>query len=225
MFVNWAYDNHGSAQDLYHYEKVARSLGHEVALYGPPDPESAFNYSLDINSADAIIFIFEFTTRLAHGERIGFARMIGKVPRSRRIVIDCDGNYNDAINLVGDINHPNEESSRRWIDICDSLSDKIYQPTCQPKRPNVGTFFFHAYNPEWEVPLDFRGKPFGMYYVGNNWFRWRPMKRVLESLMPIRRRIEECCARARSSTVTLEVEMPSMNVPRVEIRQVFNLPY
>jgi hypothetical protein len=189
MIVNWAYDSHGSAQDLFHYGRVARSLGHEVALYGMPDPNSVFNYSLDIGSADAIIFIFEFTTRLAHAERTGFARMIDRVPRSRRIVIDCDGKYNDAINLLGDVNHTDEESSRAWVEICDSLSDKIYQPTYQPQRPNVRTFFFHAYNPDWEAPLDFSVKPYGMYYVGNNWFRWCRMKRVLEALEPIRGRI------------------------------------
>lgn len=186
MFVNWAYDNHGSAQDLYNYTRVARALGHEVALYGPADPNSAFNYSLDIESADAIIFIFEFTTRLAHAERIGFTRMIGKVPRARRVVIDCDGKYNDAINLSGDVNHPDAAASRRWIEICDSLSDKIYQPTFHPKQANVRSFFFHAYSPEWEVPMDFSKKPYGMHYVGNNWFRWRAMKRMLDVLEPIR---------------------------------------
>ena len=43
-------------------------------------------------------------------------------------------------------------ASRRWVEVCDSLSDKIYQPTLHPLRPNVGTFLFHAYDPAWERP-------------------------------------------------------------------------
>ncbi|HEV8344789.1 MAG TPA: glycosyltransferase, partial [Candidatus Binatia bacterium] len=55
--------------------------------------------------------------------------------------------------------------------------------------PNVRPFFFHAYNPAWEVPLDFGAKEYGMVYVGNNWFRWRGMKRVLEAIKPVREQV------------------------------------
>src|SRR5207245_1600901 len=51
-------------------------------------------------------------------------------------------------------NHRDAAASRRWIDVCDSLSDKICQPTLHPLRENVRTFLFYAYNPAWEVPLD-----------------------------------------------------------------------
>jgi hypothetical protein len=189
LFVNWAYDNHGSAQDLFHYTRVARSMGHEVTLYGQPDG-TAFNYSLDVASADAVIFIFEFTTRLTHGEAMGFCRMIGGIPRRKRIVIDCDGKYNDAISVGGDVNHPDAAASRRWCEICDSLSDTILQPTHRPARKNVRPFFFHAYDPSWEIPLDAEEKrDFGMVYVGNNWFRWRALRRVLDAVTPVREKI------------------------------------
>jgi hypothetical protein len=186
VFVNWAFENHGSAQDLYNYMHVARALGHEVVLYGPPNPASLFSYSLDVDSADAVVFLFEFTTHLQYGDRLDWLRLVAKVPRNRRVVVDLDGGYNDAVHVVGDVNHPDALTSRRWLDVCDSLSDKIYQPTLHPLRPNVGTFFFHAYNPAWERPLDFRGKEYGMVYVGNNWFRWRGLRRVLRALEPIR---------------------------------------
>jgi len=104
-------------------------------------------------------------------------------------VIDCDGKYNDAISVIGDYNHATAEESRRWIELCDGLSDKIYQPTFHPLRRNVLTFFFHAYNPQWEIPLNFDEKEYGMYYVGHNWFRWRPMKRVLKALEPVREQV------------------------------------
>jgi hypothetical protein len=81
-----------------------------------------------------------------------------KAPRERRIVIDCDGNYNDAISVGGDYNHQDASASRVWTDICESLADKIYQPTLHPLRSNVRPFFFHAYDPAWEKPLDFSAK-------------------------------------------------------------------
>lgn len=186
MFVHYVIEDRGSAQDMYNYARVAKILGHEVALYGPPNTNSSFNYSLDMESADAVIFIFEWTTNLQHGDNLDFLRLVGKVPRGRRIVIDCDGKYNDAISVVGDVNHSDAAASQRWVEICDSLSDQIYQPTLHPLRPNVRTFFFHAYNPAWEVRLDFSAKEHGMCYVGNNWFRWRSMARLLETLEAVR---------------------------------------
>src|SRR6266849_565136 len=92
----------------------------------------------------------------------------------------------DAISVVVDHNHPDAASSQAWIEICDSLSDKIYQPTRHPLRSNVGTFFFHAYNPAWAVPLDFSEKSFGMIYVGNNWFRWGQLQRILRVVEQVR---------------------------------------
>ena len=186
MFIHYVLEDRGSAQDMYNYAQAARALGHEVVLYGRAKEGSAFHYSLNIDSADAAIFIFEWTTELQYGDHVDLVRLVGKVPRSRRVVIDLDGAYNDAISVVGDVNHADEAASRRWVEVCDSLSDKIYQPTLHPLRENVGTFFFHAYNPAWEQPLDFRGKEYGMVYVGNNWFRWRALERLLRAVEPIR---------------------------------------
>jgi Glycosyl transferases group 1 len=189
MFVHWVVEDRGSPQDIYNYTQVASELGHEVALYGPPNSTATFNYSLDMESADAVIFLFEWTTLLRHGDNLDFLRLVGKVPRERRVVIDLDGKYNDAISVVGDYNHSDSEASRAWIEVCDSLSDKIFQATLHPLRPNVHPFLFHAYNPAWERPLDFRAKEYGMYCVGNNWFRWRPMHRVLRAIEPIREQV------------------------------------
>lgn len=186
IFVHYVFEDRGSAQDLANYTRTARELGHEVVIYGPSDVKSSFAYSQAIESSDAVIFIFEWTTELQRGDHLDFARLVSTVPRNRRIVIDCDGKYNDAINVIGDYNHEDAVSSHCWTEACDSLSDKILQPTLHPFRANVKPFFFHAYNPDWEVPLDFNSKAFGMYYVGNNWFRWRQMRRVLEALEPVR---------------------------------------
>ncbi len=188
IFVHWVYEDRGSAQDLHNYREAAKRLGHEVVIYGPPEL-SSFHYSLEIEDADAIIFIFEWTTDLQYGDRIDWARLVARVPRARRVVIDCDGKYNNAISVVGDYNHLDAAASQRWIELCDSLSDKICQPTLHPLRANVRPFLFHAYNPEWAVPLDFRQKQYGMFYVGNNWFRWQQMRRVLQAVESVRSEI------------------------------------
>jgi Glycosyl transferases group 1 len=189
MFVHYVKDDRGSAQDMCNYTKLARALGHEVALYGPPNHGSPFNYSLDIKTADAVIFIVEWTTALQYGDNLDFAKLLERVPRRRRVVIDCDGAYNDAIRVVGDVNHQDDAASRRWMDVCNSLSDKIFQPTLHPLRSNVRSFLFHAYNPDWERPLELRAKEYGMIYVGNNWFRWRALERVLKAVEPVRNQV------------------------------------
>jgi hypothetical protein len=189
MFVHYLFEDRGSAQDVHHFAQTARELGHEVALYGPPNPKSPFNYSLDMASADAVVFIFEWTTDLQFGDHLDLLRLVSRVPRNRRVVIDCDGKYNDAVNIVGDHNHTDAETSRRWVEVCDSLTDKIYQPTLHPLRSNVRTHFFHAYHPGWETPLDFRAKEYDLFYVGNNWFRWRAIHRVLKAVEPVRSRV------------------------------------
>jgi hypothetical protein len=189
LFVHHVLADRGSAQDMHHYARAAQALGHEVVLYGSPKSEHLFRYSRDVVSADAAIFIFEWTTDLQYGDRLDLTRLVSRVPRNRRVVIDCDGKYNDAIHVVGDYNHPDAAASRRWREVCDSLSDKICQPTYHPQQPNAHPFLFHGYSPKWEQPLNFQHKEFGMVYVGNNWFRWRALQRLLRAIEPVRREV------------------------------------
>ena len=186
LFVHHVVEDRGSAQDMYHYALAARDLGHEVLLFGADPGDSAYDWSRRVNRADLVVFIFEWTTSLQHGDELDLARLIATVPRGQRVVLDCDGRYNEAISVDGDRNHPDADSSRRWIETCDALADTICQPTLHPRRPNVRPFLFHAYHPDWEVPLEPAGKEYGMCYVGNNWFRWKPVRRVLSALEPAR---------------------------------------
>jgi hypothetical protein len=185
LFVYYLMNEGGSAQDIHNYGRVAKALGHEVVCYGY-DTGSPFALSREICSADAVFFIFEWTTALRYGDHLDLVRLLTQAPRERRFVIDCDGAYNERIVAGPDYNHRDEESSRKWIDVCDSLSDRIYQPTYHPVRPNVRPFLFHAYDPAWERPLDFHGKEYGMVYVGHAKFRYGPMARVLRAVEPIR---------------------------------------
>jgi hypothetical protein len=179
----------GSAQDIHHYTEAARTLGHEVLVYGPPDPRSPFNFSLDIGSVDALVFVFEWTTALRQGDQLDFARFVTKVPRERRVVIDCDGVYNDAISVDGDYNYRDPAIGHLWTEVCDSLSDKICQPTSRPLRSNVRPFLFYGFSPVAVWSVDASAKEYGMVYVGHSKFRWGPMERVLRAIEPVREQV------------------------------------
>src|ERR1041385_2143587 len=150
MFVYYSFGDAGSAQDIHHYIRAAKEVGHEVVVYGRPNGQSPFPLSADIDSADALIFVFEWTTELQQGDQLDLTRLLGKSKRSRRIVIDCDGAYNDPLCIDGDYNHRDAAASKTWLAVCDSISDRIFQPTLRPKRANVSPFFFHGYDPAWE---------------------------------------------------------------------------
>jgi hypothetical protein len=194
MFVYWAMEDQGSGLVIQGYTEAARALGHEVSVYGrwipgKINPVIPLNYSLDIESADAVVFIFEWTTQLKPGDQLDLARIVAKVPRRRRVILDGDGNYNDIVRAADDYNHPDQAACRRWVEACDSLTDKICQPTLHPIRPNVIPFLFYAYNPSWERPLTTGSKEFDMMYVGHSKFRWRPMLRVLQAIEPVRKEL------------------------------------
>jgi hypothetical protein len=188
MFVYWAFEDQGSGLVIQGYCDAAKALGHDVAVYGRPNPKIPLNYSLDITAADAVVFIFEWTTQLLGGDALDLMRLVTKIPRRRRVILDGDGNYNDVIRVGCDYNHRDAAEGQRWIAICDSLSDKICQPTLHPLRSNVRPFLFYSYSRSWERPLG-GPKPYSMIYVGHSKFRWRPMHAVLRAIQPVRRQL------------------------------------
>jgi hypothetical protein len=189
MFAYFLIDDAGSAQDIRAYHQVAAEMGHEVRLYGPSSTQSSLPHTNDLSWPDAVVFICEWTTQTRHSDSLDFLRLIEKVPRHKRVLVDCDGNYNDALNIEGDYNQRDTAGSEKWVQTCDALAEKICQPTYHPKRSNVRTFFFHAYDASWEQPLDFSNKQFGMIYVGHSKFRWGPMHRVLRAIEPVRHQV------------------------------------
>src|SRR5215472_3787166 len=106
MFVYWAFEDQGSGLLIQGYTQAAYELGHEVVVYGKPNTKIPLNYSLDVDSADAAVFIFEWTTDLLQGDHLDLARLVTKIPRRRRVILDGDGNYNDLVRVGGDYNHP-----------------------------------------------------------------------------------------------------------------------
>jgi len=188
MFVYWKLENAGSAQTIHRYGEAAKALGHEVVLYAPEDPTSRLNCSLEVEAADAVIFVLEWNIYLHEDKPLDLDGAMRRSRRERRVVIDNDGMYNQVTRVGVDYNHLDSDGSRRRRDLYDRIADKIYQPTLHPALPNVGTFLFHGYDSAAEAPLG-GTKELGMVYVGSNWFRWRAVARVLEAIEPIRERL------------------------------------
>ncbi|MFI7495069.1 glycosyltransferase [Kocuria sp. M4R2S49] len=189
MFVYWKLEDAGSAHTIHHLARAARRAGHEIVLYAKPDPTYPTECSLDVESADAVVFLLEWNIYLHHDEPLDIEGPMRRCPRERRILIDNDGMYNDALRVDGDYNHQTPEDARIRTELYDRISDRIYQPTLQPRRPGVATYLFHGYDPALERDLPPGPREYGMVYVGSNWFRWGPMRRVLGSVEPIRDRI------------------------------------
>jgi glycosyltransferase involved in cell wall biosynthesis len=189
MFVYWQLDDAGSAQTIASYSEVAAELGHEIVLFAPEAPDVRVPCSLDVESADAVIFLLEWNIYLHQNRPFPLEEPVRRTPRWKRIVIDDDGMYNDRTRVDGDYNHPEAADARSRTELYDSISDTILQPTLHPLRPNVETHLFHGYDPAWEQPLDFGRKEFGMVYVGSNWFRWKALRRVLGAIEPIREEV------------------------------------
>src|SRR5262249_20586189 len=112
IFIYWAFEDQGSGLLIQGYTRAARELGHAIVVYGRAVPNIPLNYSTDIDGADAAVFIFEWTTNLLRGDRLDLLRLIDKVPRRRRVILDGDGNYNDIIRVDRDYNHADAESHR-----------------------------------------------------------------------------------------------------------------
>ncbi len=76
VFVYWGYENAGSMLDLRGYARAAKAMGHDVTVYGPPSVTFALDYSQELNGADAVVFVFEWTAQLQFGDRLDWVRLI-----------------------------------------------------------------------------------------------------------------------------------------------------
>src|SRR5262249_53953173 len=137
MFVYWAFEDQGSGLLIQGYTKAAQQLGHEVVVYGKQNPKIPLNYSRDVNSADPVVFIFEWPTDLVQRDHLDRVRYVTRLPRKRRVILVGEGNYNDLLQVGGGKNHPDIPARNRCMAVCDSLSDKICQPTMHPMRGDV----------------------------------------------------------------------------------------
>src|SRR5260370_23041961 len=179
------------------YSRVARKLGHEIAVFGEKQldfPELQF--SLDVHAFDIAIFIVYMPSDFPDLPYL--ANLLDGMPKSRRVIVDCTGRYNDTVRVEHDFNHLEKidgHQSWEWIEAFQSIADCIVQPTLTPRRPDVGSFLFHAYDPS-AVARPFRSaaeaarhwsegeRTYGAAYVGHNWQRRTQLRAFLENAAP-----------------------------------------
>ena len=183
------------------YGKVASDLGHTVAVFGEKQSEFPdIRFSLDVSAFDVAVFIVYMPSDFPDLPYL--ASLLDGMPKSRRVIIDCSGRYNETIRIEHDFNHLEKMDGHQgweWIEAFQSVADRVLQPTLTPRRDDVGSFLFHGYEPGGVVrPSDSpteaakrwsRGKRYGVAYVGNNWQRWTQMRRFLEATVPIRQEL------------------------------------
>ena len=106
VFVYWGYENAGSMLDLRGYARAARGHGPRGDAFTARRIRTSRSTTPRTSPAPTrSIFVFEWTTALQFGDRLDWTRLMEAVPRRRRVVIDCDGAYNDPIEFGGDYNH------------------------------------------------------------------------------------------------------------------------
>jgi hypothetical protein len=187
------------------YSQVAKELGHEVAVYGEQRSDiTAVPYTLDVGLFDYAIFVVYEPRDFPDLPYL--ARLLDGMPRQRRIIIDCTGRYNETTRVDHDFNHLERIDGHQgweWIEGFQAVSDCILQPTLTPQRDDVRPFLFHGYDPTavrrpyasaaeaaraWSATQN-SAKPYGLIYVGNNWFRWDQIRRLLEAIEPIKEQV------------------------------------
>jgi hypothetical protein len=180
------------------YVQTGKALGHEVAVYGEQSTDiPGVEYSLDVGRFDYAIFVVYETSDFPDLPYL--ARLLDGLPKERRVIIDCCGRYNDTIRIDHDFNHLEKLDGHQgweWVEGFQTISDTILQPTLTPRRDDVRSFLFHAYDPgsvaraygsaaeaaaSWSADRNGE-RPYGVVYVGNNWQRWSQLRPFLESL-------------------------------------------
>jgi hypothetical protein len=198
-----------SVSTVHKWAAAGRALGHDVAVYGDPNPDlPALEFTTDLSGVDAALFVIQVLSDFP--EMPGLVRVLDGIPREKRVVVDLWARYNDTIRLEHDFNHLEKldlHQGWEWEEAIAAVSDLILQPTLAPLRPNVGSFLFHGFDAEGVVkpyataakaaaawrqatPAE---KPYGVMYVGNNWQRWEQMRRFLEQYAPARAAVGKAC--------------------------------
>jgi hypothetical protein len=191
------------------YVAAGKALGHEVAVFGAPDPTlPSLPFTTDVSGFDLALFVIQVVQDLPAMPHL--ARLLDNIPRERRAVVDLWGRFNDTIRVDDDFNHLEELEGHlgwEWVESLQAISDTILQPTLAPLRPGVRSFLFHAYDAgsvarprasAREAAAAWRGagpdeRPYGVMYVGHNWQRWVEVSRFLQQYGSLRDRLGKPC--------------------------------
>ncbi|MBO0764829.1 MAG: hypothetical protein J2P50_09620 [Hyphomicrobiaceae bacterium] len=195
-----------SVSTVHKWVAAGRALGHDVAVYGNPNPDlPRLAFTTDLTGVDIALFVIQVVSDFP--EMPGLARLIDGIPRERRVVVDLWGHFNDTIRLEHDFNHLEKLDGHlgwEWEEAIAAVAGTIVQPTLAPLRPGVGSFLFHGFDPSAvarpfataaEAAAAWRQahKPYGVMYVGNNWQRWEQVRRFLEQYASARTAVGRAC--------------------------------
>ena len=195
-----------SVSTVHKWVAAGRALGHEVAVYGDPNPDlPALEFTTELRGVDLALFVIQVVSDFPEMPRL--ARVLDGIPRERRAVVDLWGHLNDTIRLEHDFNHLEKLDGHlgwEWEEAIAAVSDTVLQPTLAPLRPGVGSFLFHGYDAN-SVARPYKTaaqaaaawreaqKPYGVMYVGNNWQRWEQVRRFLDQYAPARGEVGQAC--------------------------------
>jgi hypothetical protein len=193
---------------IYNYAEAGRGLGHQVAVFAEQQSEKPpIPCSREVDKFDFVIFVVYNTTDFPDLPYL--AQILDGIPKERRILIDCNGRYNETIRVEHDFNHLERLEGHQgweWVEGFRAVASKILQPTLEPLRDDVIPFLFHGYDPT-AVSRSYhsaqeaarswaeagRSKPYGVVYVGNNWHRWHQLRSFLEEVQPLHDELGPTC--------------------------------
>jgi hypothetical protein len=191
------------------YVRAGRKLGHEIALFADPIGDMPdVPTSRKPENFDYVMFVVYETPDFPDLPYL--AHLLDRVPRDRRIIVDCTGRFNDTLQVEHDFNHLEKMDNHmgwEWIDGFSAVAGTILQPTLAPVRGDARPFLFHGFDAAAvERPFDDAGeaadnwsgrtgeaKRYGLIYVGNNWQRWSQMRGLLQGIKPLRTKIGPIC--------------------------------
>ena len=191
------------------YVRAGKALGHEITLFTDPIGDMPdVPTSRDPEAFDYVMFVVYETPDFPDLPYL--AHLLDRVPRERRIIVDCTGRYNETIHVEHDFNHLEKMDNHmgwEWIDGFASVAKTILQPTLAPVRADACGFLFHGFDPAAvesrcdtaeQAANGWAGKTaepkqYGMVYVGNNWQRWTQMRALLEAIEPIKQCVGPIC--------------------------------
>jgi hypothetical protein len=208
LFVSRHNRNKGATSTTMAYVRAGRALGHDVSIFTEQKSDSPGEcFSCDLTGVDWVIFVVHGAKDLPDLPVLG--ELLDGIPKSRRVVIDCCGRYNDTVCVEHDSNHLEKldgHAAWEWIEGFQAISDRILQPTSTPLRGDVRPFLFHGFDPSSVQRVDPSSqeaarvggngasqKPYGLIYVGNNFQKWSQLRRLLEALEPLRGKAGSFC--------------------------------
>jgi hypothetical protein len=187
-FVGRFYWHNGSSHALLGYVRAGQRRNYDVRVsaLGIFDEIVGRNVPVADREWTPDVMVFVFEERFLRED--GFAAAERLVPRARRLVIDPDGKYSEAVAVGNDTNHETADSRRVWSAEFERLSDTILQPRLGSGPPNSKSFLYFGIDVHGHVS---RARIAGQHeydvlYVGNNWYRWHDFVWLLEGLAPVR---------------------------------------